>query len=483
MTLVLNDPGLLRFENRIGARWVPLGAASIAVSNPATGEVIGQVPRFGAAETREAIEAAAAALPGWRAQTAGERAATLRALSGLLLEHLEDLALILSSEQGKSLAEARGEVRGSAAYVQWFAEEGRRAYGDVIPSPWKDRRVLTTREPVGVVAAITPWNFPSSMIARKLGAALAAGCTIVIKPASQTPLSALAWGELCQRAGVPDGVFNCITGSAAEIGGELTRHPAVKKVTFTGSTAVGKTLMAQSAATMKKVSMELGGNAPFIVFADADLDRAVAGALDSKFRNSGQTCVCANRFLVHDSVYEAFNAKLAAAVGKLKVGAGTEPDVQQGPLIDEAAVRKVEEHIADALARGARLVVGGARHALGGSFFQPTVMVDVAADALVAREETFGPLAPVFPFADDEQAVRMANDTEFGLACYFYTRDLGRAFRVSEQLEYGIVAVNEGLVTTEVAPFGGVKESGMGREGARSGLQDYMIEKYICLGL
>jgi succinate-semialdehyde dehydrogenase/glutarate-semialdehyde dehydrogenase len=407
----------------------------------------------------------------------------LRGLSGLLLEHVEDLALILTSEQGKSLAEARGEVRGSAAYIQWFAEEGRRAYGDVIPSPWKDRRVLTTREPVGVVAAITPWNFPSSMIARKLGAALAAGCTIVVKPASQTPLSGLAWGELCRRAGVPDGVFNCITGSAVEIGGELTRHPAVKKVTFTGSTAVGKTLMAQSAATMKKVSMELGGNAPFIVFADADLDRAVTGAIDSKFRNSGQTCVCANRFLVHDSVYDAFNAKLAAAVGKLKVGAGTEPDVQQGPLIDEAAVRKVEEHIADAVARGARVVVGGARHALGGSFFQPTVMVDVPADALVAREETFGPLAPVFPFSDDEQAVRMANDTEFGLACYFYTRDLGRAFRISEQLEYGIVAVNEGLVTTEVAPFGGVKESGMGREGARSGLQDYMIEKYICLGL
>ncbi|WP_372785265.1 NAD-dependent succinate-semialdehyde dehydrogenase [Phenylobacterium sp.] len=483
MTLVLNDPGLLRFENRIGALWVPPGAASIAVSNPATGETIGQVPRFGAAETRQAIEAAAAALTGWRAQTAGERAAILRALSGLLLEHVEDLALILSSEQGKSLAEARGEIRGSAAYIQWFAEEGRRAYGDVIPSPWKDRRVLTTREPVGVVAAITPWNFPSSMIARKLGAALAAGCTIVVKPASQTPLSALAWGELCQRAGVPDGVFNCITGSAAEIGGELTRHPAVKKVTFTGSTAVGKTLMAQSAATMKKVSMELGGNAPFIVFADADLDRAVAGAIDSKFRNSGQTCVCANRFLIHDSVYDAFNAKLAAAVGKLKVGAGTEPDVQQGPLIDEAAVRKVEEHIADAVARGARVVVGGARHALGGSFFQPTVMVDVSADALVAREETFGPLAPVFPFSDDAQAVRMANDTEFGLACYFYTRDLGRAFRVSEQLEYGIVAVNEGLVTTEVAPFGGVKESGMGREGARSGLQDYMVEKYICLGL
>ncbi|MDB5434840.1 MAG: succinate-semialdehyde dehydrogenase [Phenylobacterium sp.] len=483
MTIVLDDPGLLRFENRIGARWVPAGDASIAVSNPATGELIGRVPRFGAEETRQAIEAAAAALPAWRAQTANDRAVILRALSGLLLEHVEDLARLLSAEQGKSLAEARGEIRGSAAYVQWFAEEGRRAYGDVIPSPWKDRRVLALREPVGVVAAITPWNFPSSMIARKLGAALAAGCTIVVKPASQTPLSALVWGELCQRAGVPDGVFNCVTGSAAEIGGELTRHPAVKKVTFTGSTAVGKTLMAQSAATMKKVSMELGGNAPFIVFADADLDRAVAGAMDSKFRNSGQTCVCANRFLVHESVYDAFNAKLAAAVGKLKVGPGTEPGVQQGPLIDEAAVRKVEEHIADALTRGARVIVGGGRHELGGSFFQPTVVVDVAADALVAREETFGPLAAVFPFSDDDQAVRMANDTEFGLACYFYTRDLARVFRVSEQLEYGIVGVNEGLVTTEVAPFGGVKESGVGREGARSGLQDYMVEKYVCLGL
>jgi succinate-semialdehyde dehydrogenase / glutarate-semialdehyde dehydrogenase len=483
MSIVLNDPTLLRFENRIGDRWVAAGSASIAVINPATGEVIGKVPRFGAHETRQAIAAAAAAFPAWRAQTAGDRAAILRTLSGLLLEHVEDLALILSSEQGKSLNEARGEIRGSAAYVQWFAEEGRRAYGDVIPSPWQNRKVLTTREPVGVVAAITPWNFPSSMIARKLGAALAAGCTLVIKPASQTPLSALVWGELCQRAGVPDGVFNCVTGSAAEIGGELTRHPAVKKVTFTGSTAVGKTLMAQSSATMKKVSMELGGNAPFIVFADADLDRAVAGAIDSKFRNSGQTCVCANRFLVQESVYDAFNAKLTAAVEKLKVGAGTEPGVQQGPLIDEAAVRKVEEHIADAVARGARVVTGGARHSLGHGFFQPTVVVDVPPDAQVAREETFGPLAPVFRFTDDDEAVRMANDTEFGLACYFYTRDLGRAFRVAEQLEYGIVGVNEGLVTTEVAPFGGVKESGVGREGARSGLADYMIEKYVCLGL
>lgn len=483
MTIALNDPTLLRFENRIGDRWVAAGAASIAVVNPATGKVIGHVPRFGADETRQAIEAAAAAFPAWRARTAGDRAAILRTLGGLLLEHVEDLALILSSEQGKSLAEARGEIRGSAAYVQWFAEEGRRAYGDVIPSPWQNRKVLTTREPVGVVAAITPWNFPSSMIARKLGAALAAGCTMVVKPASQTPLSALVWGELCQRAGVPDGVFNCVTGSAAEIGGELTIHPAVKKVTFTGSTSVGKTLMAQSAATMKKVSMELGGNAPFIVFADADLDRAVAGAIDSKFRNSGQTCVCANRLLVHDSVYDAFNAKLVAAVAALKVGAGTEPGVQQGPLIDEAAVQKVEEHIADAVVRGARVVTGGARHPLGHSFFQPTVMVDVPADALVAREETFGPLAPVFRFTDEDEAVRMANDTEFGLACYFYTRDLGRAFRVAEQLEYGIVGVNEGLVTTEVAPFGGVKESGVGREGARSGLADYMIEKYVCLGL
>lgn len=483
MPIVLNDPGLLRFENRIGDRWVAAGSASIEVSNPATGEIIGHVPRLGAAETRDAIEAAAAAFPAWRSRNAGDRAAILRTLSALLLEHVEDLALILSSEQGKSLNEARGEIRGSAAYVQWFAEEGRRAYGDVIPSPWPNRKVLTTREPVGVVAAITPWNFPSSMIARKLGAALAAGCTIVVKPASQTPLSALAWGELCQRAGVPDGVFNCVTGSAAEIGGELTSHPAVKKVTFTGSTSVGKTLMAQSAATVKKVSMELGGNAPFIVFSDAELDRAVAGAIDSKFRNSGQTCVCANRLLVHDSVYDAFNAKLAAAVAQLKVGPGTEPGVQQGPLIDEAAVRKVEEHIADAVARGARVVTGGARHALGHSFFQPTVMVDVPSDALVAREETFGPLAPVFRFTDDDEAVRMANDTEFGLACYFFTRDLGRAFRIAEQLEYGIVGVNEGLVTTEVAPFGGVKESGVGREGARSGLADYMIEKYVCLGL
>jgi succinate-semialdehyde dehydrogenase/glutarate-semialdehyde dehydrogenase len=463
--IVLNDPQLLRFENRIGERWVAAREAMIAVFNPATGEKIGHVPRFGALETRQAIEAASSAFPAWRAQTAGDRAALLRALSGLLLEHIEDLALILSSEQGKPLTEARGEIRGSAAYVQWFAEEGRRAYGDVIPSPWKDRRVLTTREPIGVVAAITPWNFPSSMIARKLGAALAAGCTMVVKPASQTPLSALVWGELCQRAGVPDGVFNCVTGSAAEIGRELTSNPAVKKVTFTGSTLVGKTLMAQSAATMKNVSMELGGNAPFIVFADADLDRAIVGAIDSKFRNSGQTCVCANRFLVHESVYDAFNAKLVEAVENLKVGVGTEPRVQQGPLIDEAAVRKVEEHIADAVARGARVVTGGRRHALGHSFFQPTVMVDVPADADLAQEETFGPLAAVSPFNDDAEAVRLANATEFGLACYFYTRDLGRALRVAEQLEYGMVGVNEGLITTEVAPFGGVKESGVGREG------------------
>ncbi|WP_337186308.1 NAD-dependent succinate-semialdehyde dehydrogenase [Phenylobacterium sp.] len=483
MTFTLNDSGLLRFENRIGGRWAPAGAASIAVVNPATGEEIGRVPRFGAAETRQAIEAAAAAFPGWRALPAGERAAILRRLSALLVEHVEDLALILSSEQGKSLAEARGEIRGAAAYVQWFAEEGRRAYGDVIPSPWADRRVLTTREPVGVVAAITPWNFPSSMIARKLGAALAAGCTLVVKPASQTPLSALVWGELCQRAGVPDGIFNCVTGSASEIGAELTSHPAVRKVTFTGSTSVGKALMAQSSSTMKKISMELGGNAPFIVFADADLDRAVGGAIDSKFRNSGQTCVCANRLLVHDAVYDAFTERLADAVSALKVGPGTEPGVQQGPLIDEAAVRKVEEHVADAVARGARVISGGARHPLGRTFFQPTVIVDVPPDAQVSREETFGPLAPVFRFRDDDEAVRMANDTEFGLACYFYTRDLGRAFRVAEQLEYGIVAVNEGLVTTEVAPFGGVKESGMGREGARSGLADYMVEKYVCLGL
>ncbi|MBN8957660.1 MAG: NAD-dependent succinate-semialdehyde dehydrogenase [Rhizobiales bacterium] len=472
-----------RESNFINGEWV--GADSkktIDVNDPATGDVIGTVPSCGRAETKRAIEAAAKAFPGWAGKLASERADALRKLAALIEQNKEELAMLLTVEQGKSLAEARGEVGGSAAYVLWFAEEARRIYGDTIPSPWQGRRIVTIKQPVGVIGAITPWNFPSSMIARKLGPALATGCTMVIKPASQTPYSGLAWGALCEKAGIPPGVVNIITGKASEIGAELTSNPIVKKITFTGSTEIGKKLMEQSAQTMKRVSMELGGNAPFLVFDDADLDAAVEGAIASKYRNSGQTCVCANRFIVQEGIYDKFAEKLAAASKALKVGNGMEQGVQQGPLIDDKAIAKVEEHIADAVKKGGKVVAGGKRHKLGGTFFEPTVIANVTPDMAVAREETFGPVAPLFKFKKEEDGIRMANATEFGLACYFFTKDLGRAFRVAEGLEYGQVGVNAGVITTEVAPFGGVKESGLGREGSKYGWDDYVNVKYVCIG-
>ncbi len=458
------------------------GGETIPVANPATGESIGTVPRCGRAETRAAIEAAYRALPAWRATPAAERALRLTRLADLMAEHVDDLALLLTTEMGKSLAEAKGELTIGAGYIRWFAEEGKRVYGDVIPSPWGGKRLIVTKEPVGVVGAVTPWNFPNSMIARKLGPALAAGCPIVIKPASQTPFSALALGLLAEQAGIPAGVINVVTGAAGEIAAEMCENPRLRKITFTGSTEVGKRLASDAMAHMKKVSMELGGNAPFIVFDDADLDAAVEGAMVSKFRNSGQTCVCANRILVQAGVHDAFAEKLAAAIAGLRVGNGVEAGVTQGPLIDVRGVEKVEAHIADAVAKGARVVVGGHRHALGGSFFEPTLLTGVTAQMTVAREETFGPLAPLFRFDTEAEAIHMANDTEFGLAAYFYTRDLGRAFRVMEALEYGIVGLNEGLITTEVAPFGGYKESGVGREGSKYGIEDYLNIKYACFG-
>jgi succinate-semialdehyde dehydrogenase/glutarate-semialdehyde dehydrogenase len=473
-----------RDANLIGGEWVGAdGGETLAVTNPATGEILGHVPKSGVAETRRAVAAAQKAFVGWSRTTAAERAEKLRRLAAAIEKNKEELAVLLTTEQGKPLAEARGEISISAAYVQWFAEEARRVYGDTIPSPWPGRRIIVTKEPVGVVAAITPWNFPSSMLSRKLGAALAAGCTVVTKPASQTPYSAIAWGLLAEDAGIPAGVINIVTGSAAAIGGELTGNPSVKKITFTGSTEIGKMLMAQAAGTMKRVSMELGGNAPFIVFDDADLDAAVEGAMQSKYRNSGQTCVCANRFIVQAGIYDAFAERFAAAVKGLKVGNGLEDGTVQGPLIDENAVKKVEDHIADAVAKGGKVVVGGKRHPLGRSFFEPTIVTGVTPQMAVAKEETFGPLAPLFRFDTEEQAIAMANDTEFGLAAYAFTRDLGRAFRVMEGLQYGQVGINAGLITTEVAPFGGVKESGMGREGSKYGLDDYLNVKYGCLGL
>jgi succinate-semialdehyde dehydrogenase/glutarate-semialdehyde dehydrogenase len=480
--LNLKDPSLLKTACLINGVWQQADSGeTIAVTNPATGETIAHVPKMGAAETRRAIEAADRALPAWRARTAKERSAILRRWHELLVQHADDLALILTSEQGKPLAEARGEILSGAGYLEWFAEEGKRAYGETIPSPWADRRILAIRQPIGVCAAITPWNFPNSMILRKAGPALAVGCTQVLKPASQTPLSALALAELAVRAGVPAGVFSVLTGSAKAIGDELCANPTVRKLSFTGSTEIGRQLMANCAPTIKKLSLELGGNAPFIVFDDADLDAAVEGALASKFRNAGQTCVCANRIYVQEGVYEAFAAKLAAAVARLKVGNGVEPGVTIGPMIDLKGVEKVEEHIADALAQGGRVIQGGKRHSLGQSFFEPTVITDVTPEMKVAREETFGPLAPLFRFKDEAHVIEMANDTEYGLAAYFYARDLGRVFRVAEALEYGMVGVNNGLMTTEVAPFGGVKQSGLGREGARQGLDDYLETKYICL--
>ncbi len=478
----LKDSALLRQQCYIDGAWVGADSgATIAVKNPATGDAIGSIPKMGAAETRRAIIAANAALPGWRAKTAAERGKLLRRWSELMLENQADLALIMTSEQGKPLAEARGEIAYAASYLEWFAEEGRRAYGEIIPPNGPDRRLLVTREPVGVCAAITPWNFPAAMITRKAGAALAAGCTMIAKPATQTPFSALALAELAERAGIPKGVFNVVTGAARDIGGEICANPIVRKLSFTGSTEIGSQLIAQCAPTVKKLSMELGGNAPFIVFDDADLDAAVVGAMASKYRNAGQTCVCANRLLVQDGVYEAFAEKLAAAVAALKVGNGVEDGVNQGPLIDAAAVAKVEELLADATAKGARILCGGQRHALGRTFFEPTIVADVTPDMRMAREEIFGPVAPLFRFKDDAEAIRMANDTEFGLASYFYARDVGRIFRVSDALEYGMVGVNTGLISTEIAPFGGVKSSGLGREGSRHGLDDYLEMKYVCL--
>ena len=479
----LRDAALFREQCYVAGDWIDADSGrSFDVADPATGQPIGGVPAFGAAETRRAIEAANAAYPAWRALTAKERAGVLRRWYELMVEHQEDLAIIMTAEQGKPLAESRGEILYGASFVEWFAEEGKRAYGDVIPATLADRRIVVTKEPVGVVACITPWNFPNAMITRKAGPALAAGCTVVARPASATPYSALALGELATRAGIPPGVFNVITGPSRETGGELTANPIVRKLSFTGSTEVGKLLLEQCAGTVKKVSMELGGNAPFIVFDDADVDAAVEGAIASKYRNTGQTCVCANRFLVQGGVYDEFATKLAAASAALRVGPGFSGAVEQGPLIDMAAVEKVEDHIRDAVDGGASVVAGGKRHSLGGTFFEPTVITGVTAAMKVAREETFGPLAPLFEFDAEDDAVRLANATEFGLAAYFYSRDIGRIWRVGEALEYGIVGVNVGIISTEVAPFGGMKESGIGREGSHHGLDEFMEVKYLCLG-
>ncbi|MHB1220284.1 MAG: NADP-dependent succinate-semialdehyde dehydrogenase [Alphaproteobacteria bacterium] len=479
----LDDPKLLRQKCYIDGAWVDAdNGQTIKVTNPVDSAAIGTVPRAGTAETRRAIEAANAAYPAWRAKTAKERSAILRKWFDLMIQHKEDLARIMTAEQGKPLTESRGEIVYGASFVEWFAEEGKRVYGDVIPQPMPGRRIVVTKEPVGVVGAITPWNFPNAMITRKCAPALAAGCTVVSKPASETPYSALALAELAERAGIPKGVFNVVTGSAKEIGAELTSNPIVRKITFTGSTEIGKQLIQQCAGTVKKMSMELGGHAPFIVFDDADLDAAVEGAMQSKFRNMGQTCVCANRMYAQDGIYDEFVSRLSQAVSGLKVGNGMDDGVTQGPLINLAAVDKVEEHIEDAVSKGARLVVGGKRHALGGSFYQPTILADVKAGMKITKEETFGPVAPIIRFKEESEVVKMANDTEFGLASYFYTRDLGRAWRVSEALEYGIVGLNVGIISTEVAPFGGMKESGLGREGSKYGIDDFLEVKYVCMG-
>jgi succinate-semialdehyde dehydrogenase/glutarate-semialdehyde dehydrogenase len=481
--LQLKDPTLLRQQAYIDGQWSDAdNGATLAVTNPATGEQLGTIPLMGAAETKRAIAAANAAWPAWRKKSARERAIILRKWNDLILENTEDLAQLMTAEQGKPLAESRGEVAYGASFIEWFGEEAKRVAGETLASPWQDRRLLVTKEPIGVCAAITPWNFPIAMITRKAGPALAAGCPMVLKPAEATPYCALALAVLAERAGVPAGVFSVVTGTPKDIGAEMTSNPTVRKLTFTGSTAVGRLLMEQSAKTIKKLSLELGGNAPFIVFDDADLDAAVEGALASKYRNAGQTCVCANRIYVQDGVYEQFAEKLVAAVGKLKVGNGAEPGVTQGPLIDEKAVQKVEQHVADALAKGGRLLTGGKRHELGHSFFQPTVIADVSNDMIVATEETFGPLAPLFRFKTDEEAIALANDTEFGLASYFYSRDIGRIWRVAEGLESGMVGVNTGLISNEIAPFGGVKQSGLGREGSHYGLDEFLVIKYICLG-
>ncbi|KVN57136.1 NADP-dependent succinate-semialdehyde dehydrogenase [Burkholderia sp. BCCIQ04A] len=479
----LRDTDLLKDVCLIDGEWTAADdGATIDVFNPATGSVLGSVPRAGAAETRRAIDAASRALPLWRAKTAKERAALLRRWHDLMLAHREDLAKIMTLEQGKPLNESRGEINYAASFVEWFAEEGKRAYGDTIPSTAADKRIVVLKQPIGVCAAITPWNFPAAMLTRKLAPALAAGCTMVLKPASQTPFSALALCVLAVRAGIPDGVISCVTGNASQIGAEITSNPAVRKLSFTGSTEIGKQLLAQCAATAKKTSMELGGNAPFIVFDDADVDAAVRGAIASKYRNAGQTCVCANRLLVQDGIYDHFVTRLEKAVAELVVGNGLDERVTIGPLIDGSAVSKVEEHVQDALAKGARIVTGGQRAALGGNFFEPTILADATRDMRIFDEETFGPVAPVFRFNTESEAVALANDTPFGLASYFYGRDIARVWRVAEALEYGMVGINDGIVSTEVAPFGGVKESGLGREGSRHGLDDYLEIKYLCFG-
>ncbi|HJZ63385.1 MAG TPA: NADP-dependent succinate-semialdehyde dehydrogenase [Candidatus Acidoferrum sp.] len=479
----LKDARLFREASYVDGVWVKAKSSdTIEVDNPATGEIIGSVPKLGAVETREAIEAADKAFPAWSKRTAKERAGVLRRWFDLMMENQEDLARLMTLEQGKPLAESRGEVIYAASFLEWFGEEAKRIYGDTIPGHQADKRIVVIKQPIGVVGCITPWNFPLAMITRKAGPAIAAGCTVVLKPAAQTPFSALALAELAERAGVPKGVFNVITGAAREIGGELTSNPIVKKLSFTGSTEIGKVLMAQCAGTVKKLSLELGGNAPFIVFEDADLDAAVEGAVASKYRNTGQTCVCTNRLLVQDSVYDAFAEKLAAAVKKLKPAFGLEAEATQGPLIDNAALEKVESHIRDAQERGAKILVGGKRHALGGRFFEPTILTDVTPAMAVAREETFGPVAPLFRFKTEADAITLSNDTEFGLAAYFYGRDVARVWRVAEALEYGIVGINTGLISTEVAPFGGVKESGLGREGSKYGIDEYVEIKYLCFG-
>ena len=482
-SLSLNDPKLFREQCYIDGQWEDAQSRkTFAVTNPATGTILGSVPDMGPAETRRAIEAAEKAWPSWRAKTAKERATILRKWYDLMMAAQEDLAQILTAEQGKPLAEARGEIAYGASFIEWFAEEGKRAYGDVIPGFQPDKRILVIKQPIGVAAMITPWNFPNAMITRKAGPALAAGCTVVLKPAEQTPFSALAMAELAERAGIPKGVLNIITGDAPAIGAELCANPKVRKLSFTGSTEVGRILMKQSADTIKKLSLELGGNAPFIVFDDADLDAAVEGAIASKYRNAGQTCVCANRIYVQDGVYDAFAAKLAEKVKTFKVGAGTEPGVVIGPLIDEQGMQKVEAHVADALGKGAKVLLGGKRDPRGGLFFQPTVLTGVTPEMIVSFEETFGPVAPLIRFNTEEEAIRLANATEFGLAGYFYSRDVGRIFRVAEQMETGMVCANSGILSTEVAPFGGVKQSGLGREGSKYGLEEYLEVKYILIG-
>ncbi len=480
----LKDPSLFREAALVGERWIEAASAEarIAVNNPATGEIIGHVPKLGAAETKEAIEAARLAQKGWAARTAKERSAVLRKWFDLMMANKEDLGAILTLEQGKPLPEATGEIVYGASFVEWFSEEARRLYGDIIPGHQLDKRILVMKQPIGVVAAITPWNFPNAMITRKAGPAFAAGCAMVLKPASQTPFSAIALAILAERAGLPKGLFSVITGSAAAIGAELTANPTVRKLTFTGSTEIGAELYRQCAPTIKKLGLELGGNAPFIVFDDADLDAAVEGAIIAKFRNNGQTCVCANRIYVQAGVYDAFAEKLAGAVGKLKTGNGFDQGINLGPLIDQAALDKVEEHVADALAKGARVVTGGKRHSLGGTFYEPTVIAGVTNAMAVTREETFGPVAPLFSFTDEADVIAQANDTEFGLASYFYATDLARVFRVAEALEYGMVGVNTGLISTAEAPFGGVKLSGLGREGSKYGIEEFMEMKYVCLG-